>query len=268
MHQKSYIEGVLSQFGMEECKPLATPLDVKAILVKPSQEELEEFSQEMDGVPHKAAVGSLMYAMVATRADLAFAVSVVSLFIASPAPLHWMAVKRIMRYLKGTLDVKLCLGGTNMSLHGYCDADWGGDLTTRISTTGYVFFVGDALGIKLGPLLIWYFGITNSIKHTHVRDARPLATPSLLRSDVYMSLVEASITYTALLTTAPKTHVQGLVHTTCTLPSLQWCNWHTLQLHFFAMCKVLMFASQCHVWTRMHQEPLRCTHHHCLIEGF
>ena len=143
MHQRSYIEGVLSRFGMEECKPLATPLDVKAILVKPSQEELEEFSQEMDGVPYKAAVGSLMYAMVATRADLAFAVSVVSQFMASPAPMHWMAVKRIMRYLKGTLDVKLCLGGTNMSLYGYCDADWGGDLTTRKSTTGYVFFVGD-----------------------------------------------------------------------------------------------------------------------------
>ena len=73
---------------MEDCNPLAAPLDMKAILVKPSQEELEEFSQEMDGVPYKAAVGSLMYAMVATRADLAFAVSVVSQFMASPAPMH------------------------------------------------------------------------------------------------------------------------------------------------------------------------------------
>ena len=100
---------------MEECKPLATPLDVKATLMKPSQEELKEFSQEMDGVPYKAIVGLLMYAMVVTLADLAFAVIVVSQFIASSAPLHWMAVKYIMRYLKGKLDVKLCLGGTNMS---------------------------------------------------------------------------------------------------------------------------------------------------------
>ena len=142
-YQKSYIEGVLSCFGMEECKPLATPLDVKATLVKPSQEELEEFSQEMDGVPYKAAVGSLMYAMVATRPNHAFAVSVVNQFMASSAPLHLMVIKRIMRYLKGTLDVKLFLGSTNMSLHGYCDADWGSDLTTHKSTTGYVFFVGD-----------------------------------------------------------------------------------------------------------------------------
>ena len=143
MHQKSYIEGVLSHFGMEKCKPLATPLDVKATLVKPSQEELKEFSQEMDRVPYKAVVSSLMYAMVATQANLAFAVSVVTQFMASPAPLHWMAVKRIMGYLKGTLDVKLCLEGTNMSLHGYCDVDWGGDLITCKSTMGYLFFVGD-----------------------------------------------------------------------------------------------------------------------------
>ena len=94
-------------------------------------------------MPYKAAVGSVMYAMVAIQADLAFAVSVVSQFMASPAPMHWMVVKCIMRYLKGTLDVKLCLGSTNMSLYGYCDTDWGGDLTTRKSTMGYVFFVGD-----------------------------------------------------------------------------------------------------------------------------
>ena len=121
---------------------MATSLDVKAILVKPFQEELEEFSQEMDGVLYKAAVGLLMSTMVATQADLAFAMSFVSQFIASPAPLHWMVVERIMRYLKGTLDVKLCLGGTNMSLYGYCDTDWGGDLTRRRSTIEYMFFVG------------------------------------------------------------------------------------------------------------------------------
>jgi hypothetical protein len=47
-----------------------------------------------------------------------------------------------MRYLKGTLDLKLCLGGKDVSLRGYCDADWGGDANERRSTTGYVFFVG------------------------------------------------------------------------------------------------------------------------------
>ena len=110
MHQRSYIEEVLKQFGMEDCKPISTPLDVKAQLVKLTDEEHEEHMQEMQGVPYQKAVGSLMYAMVATRADIAFAVSVVSQFMSKPSSMHWAAVKRILRYLKGTLDVKLCLG--------------------------------------------------------------------------------------------------------------------------------------------------------------
>ena len=96
----------------------------------------------MEGVPYKAAVGSLMYAMVGTRADLAFAVSMVSQFMSRAGPTHWSAVKRIMRYLQGTCEFKLCLGGKDITLKGYCDADWAGDTNERRSTTGYVFFVG------------------------------------------------------------------------------------------------------------------------------
>ena len=88
MHQRSYIEEVLKRFGMEDCKPISTPLDVKAQLVKLMDEEHEEHIQEMQGVPYKEAVGSLMYAMVATRADIAFAVSVVSQFLSKPSPMH------------------------------------------------------------------------------------------------------------------------------------------------------------------------------------
>jgi hypothetical protein len=143
MHQGSYIEGVLKRFGMEDCKPVGTPLDPKAALVKLTDEEYDQHSQEMQGIPYKACVGSLMYAMVATRADLAFAVSVVSQFMSKPGPMHWAAVKRIMRYLKGTSDMKLHLGGKGIAMKGYCDADWGGDADGRRSTTGYVFFVGD-----------------------------------------------------------------------------------------------------------------------------
>ena len=79
--------------------------------------------QEMQGVPYKKAVGLLMYAMVATRADIAFAVSVVSQFISKPSPMHGKAVKWILRYLKGTLDLKLCLGGMDLTMKSYCDVD-------------------------------------------------------------------------------------------------------------------------------------------------
>jgi len=84
-----------------------------------------------------------MYAMVATRADLAFPVSMVSQFMAKAGPQHWMAVKRILSYLKWTIDYKSCHGGKDIELNGYCDADWAGDVNERLSTTGYVFFLGD-----------------------------------------------------------------------------------------------------------------------------
>ena len=77
----------------------------------------------MEGVPYKAGVGSLMYSMMGTRADLAFPVSMVSQFMSRPGSAHWSAVKRIMRYLQGTKDHKLCLGGNDIVLRGYCDAD-------------------------------------------------------------------------------------------------------------------------------------------------
>ena len=85
----------------------------------------------MKGFPYKAGVGSLMYVMVATRADIAFAVSIVRQFISKVGPPHWMAMKRIMRYLKGTSDFKLCLEGNDVVLRGFCDANWVGDANDR-----------------------------------------------------------------------------------------------------------------------------------------
>jgi hypothetical protein len=73
---------------MEDCKPVATPLEANLKLMKLSDEEFAEVEQQMQGIPYKAAVGSLMYAMVGTRMDLAFAVSVVSQHMAKPGPMH------------------------------------------------------------------------------------------------------------------------------------------------------------------------------------
>ena len=129
--------------------------------------------QEMQGVPYKEAVGSLMYAMVVTRADIAFAVTQVSQFMSKPSLMHCAAVKRILRYLKGTLDVKLCLGGMDLTMKGYCDADWGGDVNSRRSTMGYVFFLGEGAiswsskrqpTIALSTLEAKYMAISQSAK--------------------------------------------------------------------------------------------------------
>ena len=69
-------------------------------------------------------------------------VSVVSHHMARPRSSHWIAVKRIMRYFKGTSDIKLCPGGDNIELSDYCDTDYAKDTNDRRSTTGYMFKVG------------------------------------------------------------------------------------------------------------------------------
>ena len=111
-------------------------------LMKITDEEYALEAQAMSDVPYKEAVGSLIYAMIGTRPDLAYPISVVSQHMARPGSNHWIAVKRIMRYLKGTHDVKLCLGGHDIVLRGYCNADYAGDTNDRRSTTGYMFMVG------------------------------------------------------------------------------------------------------------------------------
>ena len=80
--------------------------------------------------------------MVYTGPHISHAVGVVSRYMNNPGKEHWMAVKWILRYLKGTTDQALCFGGSNISLQGYVDADMAGDRDNRRSTTGYVFTVG------------------------------------------------------------------------------------------------------------------------------
>jgi hypothetical protein len=98
----------------------------------------------MEDVPYRSAVGSLLYLANCTRPDIAEATMMVSRFSSRPGRQHWAAVKKIFKYLRGTSKVGITFRGSNgdlEQLHGYCDSNWGGDLDTRRSTTGYVFFM-------------------------------------------------------------------------------------------------------------------------------
>jgi hypothetical protein len=92
-----------------------------------------------------------MYAMLGTRPDIAFAVTALSQF-SNPGQLHWAAVKRVLRYLRGTAGYQLTYGAghggpssdrtRSLDLHAYCDSDWGTNPDDRRSVTGYVFMLG------------------------------------------------------------------------------------------------------------------------------
>jgi len=95
--QQSYTESILRRFGMEDAKKIRTPVDTSTKLVKGAVEDTC-----VDQQLYQSAVGSLLYLSIATRPDITYAVSNVAKFCAKPTKEHWVAVKRIFRYLKGT----------------------------------------------------------------------------------------------------------------------------------------------------------------------
>ena len=141
INQTKYIENILKRFNIFDCKPIGIPLDTNSKLTKAMSPITDEKREEMKKVPYQSAVGSLMYAMLGTRPDIAYSVGVISQFNSNPGKAHWIAVKRIFRYLKGTMDYSLTYKGSESQLLGYSDADWGGNLDDRRSTTGYTFII-------------------------------------------------------------------------------------------------------------------------------
>ena len=146
LSQEKYIKRVLERFNMKDSKPVNTPLATHFNLNKKAYPETEKEKESMSSIPYFSAVGSLMYAMVCTRQDIAHAIGLVSRYLSNPGKVHWEAVKWIFRYLRGTSKLSLCYGGGKPILESYTDADMAGDLDNRKSTSGYVFtFSGGAI---------------------------------------------------------------------------------------------------------------------------
>lgn len=94
-------------------------------------------------MPYSNVIGSIMYAMIGTRCDLAYAVGLVSRYMSRPGLVHWAVVKWVLRYMKGTKEHKLVFrNNESFKVEGFCDADFSADLDKRRSITGYVFTAG------------------------------------------------------------------------------------------------------------------------------
>jgi hypothetical protein len=136
LDQQQYLQGVLARFGMSEAKykKRGTPIrDYKNL--RPAQPHEERH----DPNEYQQVVGSLMYAMVHTRPDIAFALGKLSQHMQDPSEAHWTYLKALMRYIRSSLDLRLRFGRTeNASLVVYTDADWAGQKSDRKSTSGGV----------------------------------------------------------------------------------------------------------------------------------
>ena len=142
IHQHAYIQSILEKFGMGEAKPVATPIAMKL-------HKRRESEEACDKELYQSMIGSLMYAMLATRPDLAHAVGVVSRYSHDPSKEHMTAVKRIFRYIAGTRNWKLILGGATVDddtgLVVYTDSDYAGDPDDYRSTSGLCVAFGGAM---------------------------------------------------------------------------------------------------------------------------
>src|ERR1700733_2881547 len=127
--QGQFLRKVLSRFGMEDCHPVTTPMENANHLAPATEDNLFD-----NPSLYRAAIGSLMYAAIGTRPDLAFSVQKLAQFSHAPSSEHWKAVKRVLRYVKGTLDLGIVYSGaenTSIIAEGYTDADWASDRIDR-----------------------------------------------------------------------------------------------------------------------------------------
>lgn len=137
--QSQYISDVLVRFGMDDCNPVVTPMDLNQKISSKLCPKTNIEQQQMKEIPYREAIGCLLFAAQITRRDISYAVNVLSRYIVNPGKAHWAALKRVLRYLKGTINKKLVYGTKPTILEGFCDADWASDVDERKSTTGYIF---------------------------------------------------------------------------------------------------------------------------------
>jgi hypothetical protein len=141
LSQNKYVMDILQRAGMMNCKPTSTPLSVSKKLYAHTSDVLGP----EDATKYRSIVGGLQY-LTLTHLDLAFYVNKVCQYLHSPITIHLTAIKRILRYVRGTLDMGLhIVKSPSMLMSQFSDVDWAGCLDDRRSTRGFAIFLGSNL---------------------------------------------------------------------------------------------------------------------------
>jgi hypothetical protein len=139
IHQKEYVEKLLSQFQMSECNGVTTPMEV-------TKDQFNITPDDQVRTLYQQIVGSLIYLSVTTRLDIAYAVMQLSRFLHSPSRELLVKAKRVLRYLKSTTSYGLLYSSTDNlpKCFGFSDADWASN-SDRRSISGYIFMLCNAV---------------------------------------------------------------------------------------------------------------------------
>ncbi|KAI0498152.1 hypothetical protein KFK09_021393 [Dendrobium nobile] len=138
LHQKLYAQRILERAGMQNAKPVPSPSSCKTIITTKSNEPYEN--------PHmyRHLLGSLQY-LTLTRPDIQFTVHSLSQHMHHPLKQHFEGLKRLLRYILGTLQLGLPLDRGPLQLKGFSDADWASNTDDRRSISGYCNYLGNSL---------------------------------------------------------------------------------------------------------------------------
>jgi hypothetical protein len=145
LDQSVYTEKVLDKFAdflgpPHKTKKYPLPSDAAAMLGCPDAGLTEDDQLYLDNFPYRSLIGAVLYLSMNTRADISYAVGVLSRLSSKPTVSACRLIIHLMQYLRGTMNKGIYFKGTMFDMHIFTDADWAGCVLTRRSTTGYVVF--------------------------------------------------------------------------------------------------------------------------------
>ena len=135
-HQRAYTNKILLKFGYKAKNkakiksPIPQGAKIEIFEGKATDKDIKDFQRQ---------IGNLIYLMDKTRPDLAYPVGYLARYMANPSPQHFKLIKGVWEYLENVSELGLEHHSDPSSIYGYYDSDWGGDIGTRRSTTGYIF---------------------------------------------------------------------------------------------------------------------------------
>lgn len=147
LSQTALIDKIIDQFGQRDAHPTKTPMDPGLKLRRPDRSKFTPADLDaLAKLPYRSLVGCCLYLAQATRYDIYYVVQQLSQYLDCYSYSHWNAAVHLVRYLKGTRNLQLVLGGTNpIQLTGFTDSDWANCLDTRRSVGGYAFTLGSGI---------------------------------------------------------------------------------------------------------------------------
>ncbi|GJX88498.1 retrovirus-related pol polyprotein from transposon TNT 1-94 [Tanacetum coccineum] len=262
--QSGYVSKILNNFRIDNGKSVKMPLGGHFKLSLKDCPVRDCDVERMSKVPYANAVGSLMYLMVCTRPDIAYAVSVVSRYLANPGKNHWEAVKWILKYLRGTANVGLVYGtdrGNHVDVTGFVDSDYAKDPDKGRSITGYAFLVQ-------GCVVSWK-AMLQHVVALSTTEAEYMAFTGAVKKSIWLRglLEELGV---ELNTVAVNCDNQGAIHLSWNHVFHEWTKHINVRYHFIRevleakTVKVLKVGTEHNVADALTKVVLGLKLQHCL----